>query len=201
MWLLVSGGLKPLASYSPTRTFTRLERNIYKLGKHTKNWSGNNDNDDDNRWRRESETHSLGPIFLRLWAAVKIWKQTLKIFYHCLTNILKIIISVCIKACLPCEYHDQGRCWRFGEQEHKCQGSRCSERGLSLRHSGAKWSSSFLVRGVKCWRSFEKGTTWLRIKQVHGNSPGLDSPSESPRTYFNVFVNFVCTLRKHLNID
>ena len=28
MWLLVSGGLKPLASYSPTRTFTRLERNI-----------------------------------------------------------------------------------------------------------------------------------------------------------------------------
>ena len=24
MWLLVSGGLKPLASYSPTRTFTRL---------------------------------------------------------------------------------------------------------------------------------------------------------------------------------
>ena len=25
MWLLASGGLKPLASYSPTRTFTRLK--------------------------------------------------------------------------------------------------------------------------------------------------------------------------------
>ena len=58
-----------------------------------------------------------------------------------------------------------------------------------------------ILRGVKYWRSFTKGPTWLRIKQVHGNSPGLDSPSESPRTCFNVFVNFVCTLRKHLNID
>ena len=132
MWLLVSGGLKPLASYSPTRTFTRLERNI-KWHKVTWMliwkfewqllWN-------DISCKIESETHSLGPIFLRLWAAVKIWKPALKIFYLCLTKILKIIISVCIKARIPCEYHDPGRCWRFGEQERKCQGSRCSERGL-----------------------------------------------------------------------
>ena len=51
-----------------------------------------------------------------------------------------------------------------------------------------------ILRGVKYWRSFTKGPTWLRIKQVQGNSPGLDSPSESPRTCFNVFVNFALNL-------
>ena len=32
--------------------------------------------------------------------------------------------------------------------------------------------------------------TWLRIKQVHGNSPGLASPSESPRTWFSKYSDF-----------